>query len=375
MKSSTSKPQNEYSISILKIFITAFSFMVMSTGCTNTSQTPSEKPDILEFNLEMANKLSRLAFNCIDQEYPNKPGQVLGDDSDLKPPRVLRPAFYGCFDWHSAVHGHWTLVKLMKNFPNLDNTVAIREKINKNLTPDNIHTEISFWEGQHNKSFERTYGWAWLLKLQEELLTWDDPDAIKWASALKPMATMLEEKYVEFLPKLNYPIRVGEHTNTAFGLSFAYDFAVSTGNKKFEMILKSRALDYYEKDTGCPLSWEPSGYDFLSPCLEEAQMMSKIMSEEEYRIWWNSFLPKFQDLNLNPATSSDLTDGKLVHLVGLNLSRAWCMFDIGQKLDNPYLTALAEKHINASIEDVVNGDYAGEHWLASFAVMAMTSRK
>jgi hypothetical protein len=344
-------------------------------ACKNPQSRILPNPESIELNLEMANKLSRLAFNCIDQEYPNKLGQVLGGNEDLKPPKELRPAFYGCFDWHSAVHGHWTLVKLLKTFPNLDNASAIRDKIKANINPENIATELSFWEGNHNKSFERTYGWAWLLKLQEELLTWNDEDAKSWATTLQPMADVLITKYEEFLPKLNYPIRVGEHTNTAFGLTFAHDYSLAANNNVFTEFLEKRTIEYYSEDQECPISWEPSGYDFLSPCLEEAHMMSKVLSNEDFKTWWDAFLSKKEIYALQPATSLDLTDGKLVHLVGLNLSRAWCLFDIGRKTFDPNLTTIAENHINASIEDVVNGDYAGEHWLASFAVMSLTSRK
>ncbi len=341
---------------------------------TLNKDTPTKVKNTF-LDLEMANQLSQLAFHCIDQEYPNKLGQTIGGPEDLKPPRDLRPAFYGCFDWHSAVHGHWTLVKLLKTFPDLENADSIKLKLLKNITSENIETELLFWEGKHNKSFERTYGWAWLLKLQDELLSWDDPVAVQLSSALSPMADFLEQKYIDFLPRLNYPIRVGEHSNTAFGLTFAMDYAMAHKRDSFLEVMKNRGQEYYGKDQGCPISWEPSGYDFLSPCLEEAHFMSKVLSKEAFRTWWNSFLSDSEVSELKPAESLDLTDGKLVHLVGLNFSRAWCLLDIGNTLEDPELIAIAESHINDSMPQVVNGDYAGEHWLASFAVMALTSRK
>jgi hypothetical protein len=185
---------------------------------------------------------------------------------------------------------------------------------------------------------------------------------------------MLVKKYQSFLPKLNYPIRVGEHSNTAFGLGYALDYSASDNQEEFHSFLSDRVRNYYLSDEQCPLTWEPSGYDFLSPCLEEARVMSKVLDQKKFRIWWNQFIDKEKIINLTPATSLDLTDGKLVHLVGLNLSRAWSLFEIADKLDDIELKSIAEKHLNASIDEVVNGDYAGEHWLASFAVMAMISR-
>ena len=360
-----------------RTYLIAFLVLTIMNCSSKKKNEPIKKDTSIEISktqldLDMANQLSQLAFHCIDQEYPNRLGQTIASPEDLKPPQELRPAFYGCFDWHSAVHGHWTLVRLLKSFPDLDNAAAIKAKLTKNITPENIKTELKFWDGEHNKSFERTYGWAWLLKLQDELLTWDDPLADQLSSALSPMAEFLEQKYIEFLPRLNYPIRVGEHSNTAFGLTFAMDYAMAHGRDSFLETMSDRGKNYYSSDQGCPLNWEPSGYDFLSPCLEEAHFMSKALPTEEFRTWWESFLGDRQVTELKPAESLDLTDGKLVHLVGLNFSRAWCLFDIGHTLGNSQLISIAETHINDSMPQVVNGDYAGEHWLASFAVMALT---
>ena len=208
-------------------------FLLFFFNCNNkTEEQPQTtkktigKVEIPSLNLKQANRLAQLPLNCINTEYPNKLGQTIGSASDLKEPSELHPAFYGCFDWHSAVHGHWSLVSLLKQFPDLENRNEIEQKLLKNISKENIQIEIEYFKGEHNKSFERTYGWAWLLKLAEELHTWDDEVANQLEQNLQPLTNLIIVKYLEFLPKLNYPIRVGEHPNTAFGLSFAYDYAI-----------------------------------------------------------------------------------------------------------------------------------------------------
>lgn len=220
-----------------------------------------------------ARRLASLPLKCLQKEYPNKLNQTLADSTELAGPKELHPAFYGCFDWHSSVHGHWMLIRLLKMFPNLEQAETIRLKLLENISIENIATEVDYFKRPHEKSWERTYGWAWLLKLAEELHTWDDPLARKLESNLEPLTSTIVQLYFDFLPKLNYPIRVGEHTNTAFGLAFAWDYANTTGNREFKQLLESRAKDYYLKDVNCPLSWEPGGYDFFSPCFEEADLM------------------------------------------------------------------------------------------------------
>lgn len=342
-----------------------------------TTQTKIDQND-LQLTEEQALRLSQLPLKCLQQEYPNKLGQVLNSEEELKSPKSLHPTFYGCFDWHSSVHGHWLLVRLLKEFPQLKNRDEIRSKLGQQITAENIDTELQFFQTKYNESFERTYGWAWLLKLQEELNTWNDPEAKKWAKNLQPLTDFIVSKYSTFLPKLVYPIRTGEHINTAFGLCFAYDYAKQSKNTKFLDLISKRAKEFYFKDENYPLNFEPSGYDFLSPTFEEIDLMRRILSKPEFDIWIAKFLPdlKDKDFNLEVGKVSDRTDGKLVHLDGLNFSRAWCLYGLA-KSDTKYahLSAVADKHLAHSLPSIIDGDYMGEHWLASFAVYTMFAGK
>ena len=342
-----------------------------------TSQTtPMEiiKPPLL--NLQQANTLIELPLHCMNIEYPNRLSQTLGGHNDLKPPIQLHPAFYGCFDWHSSVHGHWSLVSLLKSFPNIDNAEAIKQKLLHNISKENIAAEVAYFGGKHNKSYERTYGWAWLLKLAEELHTWDDETARQLETNLQPLTGLVVSKYIEFLPKLNYPQRVGTHTNSAFGLSFAYDYAEAVNNEVLKNAIKKRALFFFKKDNGCPMSWEPSGSDFLSPCLEEAALMKRLLSVEDYKLWLNDFLPELKDVNfaLEVGIVSDRTDGHLVHLDGVNFSRAWSLNKIAEGLpEYNHLKNIASQHINYSLPSIFGDSYEGGHWLGSFAIYALNS--
>lgn len=327
----------------------------------------------LNFDEKKAEYLYHFAYDCIDREYPNKLGQVLGDSSYLATPKALHPAFYGCFDWHSSVHGHWTLVTLLRKFPDFEHRLSILKKLKANLTKENIKKEIAYFDDAHNKNYERTYGWAWLLKLDEALRDWNTDEAKEMQQNLAPLTELLAQKFVDFLDKLTYPIRVGEHTNTAFGMSFAYDYA-----KKYHPELKAKieekAIEYYQNDAHCPLTWEPSGFDFLSPCLQEASLMQKVLSKADFQQWLDDFLPDFaQDPEkfIEPAVVSDKSDGKLAHLDGLNFSRAWCLFEMGHGLNNDKMKALAVQHFDFSYKKMDSGEYAGSHWLASFAAYAL----
>lgn len=327
-------------------------------------------------NLEQANRLATLPVGCINVEYPNKLNQTIGSKEDLKSPKELHPAFYGCFDWHSSVHGHWSLVSLLKQFPDLDNALDLKKQLLANISKENIEKEVTYFYGKHNKSWERTYGWAWLLKLAEELHTWNDETARKLENNLQPLTDLIVQKYIDFLPKLRYPIRVGEHTNTAFGLTFAWDYAKTIGNTELQDLIKTRARDFYLKDTNCPLSWEPSGYDFLSPCLQEAAIMKRIMSAEEFKTWFSDFLPllKAKDFTFPVGEVSDRKDGKLVHLDGVNFSRAWAINRIIKGMPNyKHLENVANQHINYSLPNIVGDSYEGGHWLGSFAIYALNS--
>ena len=341
------------------------------------SITQIEKEEILEtLNLAQANNLATLPVNCIQVEYPNKLNQTIGSNNDLKSPKELHPTFYGCFDWHSSVHGHWSLVSLLKQFPDLENAETIKKTLLKNISEENIAKEIKYFQGEHNKSFERTYGWAWLLKLAEELHAWDSETGKKLSNNLQPLTEIMVQKYIEFLPKLKYPIRVGEHTNTAFGLTFAWDYANTVGNATLLNFIEKRAKDFYLKDANCPLIWEPSGYDFLSPCLQEAAIMKRVLTKEEFKKWFAEFLPQLKDLNftLPFGEVSDRSDGKLVHLDGVNFSRAWAIYTIIEDLpEYNHLKNIANKHINYSLPNVVGDTYEGGHWLGSFAIYALNT--
>jgi hypothetical protein len=324
--------------------------------------------------LTEANRLAALPLKCLQQEYPNKLNQTLADASELAGPRELHPAFYGCFDWHSSVHGHWMLIRLLKMFPDLEQGDLIRQKLAENISAENIAVEVDYFKRPHEKSWERTYGWAWLLKLAEELHAWDDPLARRLEANLQPLTSTIIQLYFDFLPKLNYPIRVGEHTNTAFGLAFAWDYAHAAGNAVLKNLIEQRAHDYFLGDTDCPLSWEPGGYDFFSPCFEEADLMRRILEPAEFRQWLGRFMPQLgsESFSLEVARVSDRTDGKLVHLDGLNFSRARCLYGIAESLpEYGHLRETALEHIRFSLPAIVDGSYEGEHWLASFALLAL----
>ncbi|PKP26431.1 MAG: DUF2891 domain-containing protein [Bacteroidetes bacterium HGW-Bacteroidetes-2] len=328
------------------------------------------------FTVEEANKLVELPLHCVETNYPYKLGQVLESAEDLKEPSVLHPVFYGCFDWHSAVHGYWSLVTLLKQFPELEKAEEIKTILTNNITEEKIAQEVRYFDKKVNSSFERTYGWAWLLKLSEELHSWQDPNAQKLAKNLQPLVDIIVMRYKEFLPKLVYPIRVGEHTNTAFGLTFAYDYAVSRGEIELKKLIVKRAKEFYLKDINCPISWEPSGYDFLSPCLEEVDIMRRVLSKEEFLNWLDAFLPELKEDSYFIAVGEvmDRSDGKLVHLDGLNFSRAWSFYALSKQYpEYAHLKNLANKHIAYSYPNLIGDSYEGGHWLGSFAIYALNT--
>ncbi|WP_299335440.1 DUF2891 domain-containing protein [uncultured Psychroserpens sp.] len=365
---------------ILWLFILVFSCNTKEKQSAIDTEAKANTEDIVIpiINLKEANRLAQLPIHCIQTEYPNKLNQTIGDDNDLRSPQDLHPAFYGCFDWHSAVHGHWSLVSLLKQYPQLDNADTIKSMLLENMSEQHIKAEVNYFFGKYNATYERTYGWAWLLKLAEELHTWKDPLARELEYNLQPLTDLIVEKYIDFLPKLNYPIRVGEHSNTAFGLSFAYDYAKTVGNDQLRLLIEQRAKDFYSSDAGCPLTWEPSGFDFLSPCLEEAALMKRVLPSEEFKMWLNDFLPQLKNekFSLDTGKVSDRTDGKLVHLDGVNFSRAWSLNEIAEDLtEYSHLNTIANQHINYSLPSIVGDSYEGGHWLGSFAIYALNSVK
>ena len=364
-----------------KVQILLLTLIVLSCDIAKEKKEiiPQNKVELAQIpllNSTEANRLSKLPLQCMNNEYPNKLNQTIGGSEDLLPPKKLHPSFYGCFDWHSSVHGHWSLVSLLKQFPDLENSETIKEKLLKNISKENIIEEVKYFHGEHNKSYERTYGWAWLLKLAEELHTWDSPFARQLEENLKPLTDLIVDKYIEFLPKLNYPIRVGEHANTAFGLSFALDYANTFNDEKLRVIIEERARYFYSNDTACPISWEPGGFDFLSPCLEEAALMKRILPSAEFKSWIIAFLPQLKNkyFTLETGKVSDRTDGKLVHLDGVNFSRAWNLNKIAVGLpEYEHLKNIANQHINYSLPSIVDDNYEGGHWLGSFAIYALNS--
>jgi hypothetical protein len=261
----------------------------------------------------------------------------------------------------------------------MDKAQQIREALENSLTKENINAEIAYLQGEHNQDFERTYGWAWLLKLAEELNTWDTDTGKKLSENLKPLADLVVLRTTEFLPKLNYPIRVGEHTNTAFALSFAHDYAVATENPEFKELIQKRAREFYLSDKICPISWEPSGFDFLSPCLQEVDLMRKILPKAAFILWMENFMPELKntDYALVPGEVSDREDGKLVHLDGLNFSRAWVLSGLANQYPENYghLREVANQHIQHSFPNLVGDSYEGGHWLGSFALYSLEASK
>lgn len=347
-----------------------------STSDHNTPKTNNQEQLPIALTADQAAKLIQLPLECIQKEYPYKAGLTISGPDDLALPRQHHPAFYGCFDWHSAVHGHWSVVYLLSTFPDLDVADKLKRMLRENLSKTNIETELDYFSlNEYTKSFERTYGWAWLLKLAEELDEWDDPIASELLDNIQPLADFIASSYISYLPKLAYPIRVGEHSNTAFGLSFAYDYAAHFDDSDLLTMIEEKARSFYMDDVGCPITWEPSGYDFLSPCLQEVDIMRKVLDPVEFKTWLASFLPELLDgtLELEPGVVLDRSDGKLVHLSGLNFSRAWCLYPLQNDIakDSKAILALADRHINASINDIVGDHYSGGHWLGSFILYAL----
>ena len=335
------------------------------------------------FGQEAAARFAALALDCVHKEYPNKIAHVLSSDQDVKPPRELTPAFYGCYDWHSSVHGHWLLVRLARTYPQAPFARPAREAVAQSLTPANMAAEVRYVNGAGRASFERPYGLAWLLQLAAELREWDDPQAKEWAATLKPLEQAAAARLADWLPKLTRPIRIGEHDQTAFSFGLVLDWARSARDEKMTGLLTGRIRDFYMNDKGCPFSWEPSGQDFLSPCLAEADLMRRVLPAPEFASWLTAFLPsipsKIDPAWLAPAIVTDPSDPKLAHLDGLNLSRAWMLEGIVSGLPAgdariPALRAAAQAHREAGLRAVTGEHYEGGHWLGSFAVYLVTGR-
>jgi len=341
---------------------------LLMSGTTLTAAT--------DFDQSQADRFARLALDCVHKQYPNKIAHSLNSDADVKPPRDLTPAFYGCYDWHSSVHGHWLLVRLVRLFPQAPFAADARSALAQSLTPANIAQEVKYLNTDGRSSFERPYGLAWLLQLAAELSEFDDPDAHKWSATLRPLEDAVVARLSGWLPKLEHPIRTGEHNNTAFSLGLIIDYARIMKRAGFGKLVESRTRDYYLKDTACPLNYEPSGEDFLSPCLAEADAVRRVLPAAEFATWFDKFLPK---IDLEPTRVIDPTDGKLYHLAGLNLSRAWMLNGILSKLptNSPRrkpLTELSARLRQAGLDSIKSEHYEGGHWLGSFAVYLVSAR-
>jgi hypothetical protein len=355
-------------------------FLLSSIGKMGAQSTAS--PPLFDTNA--AERFANLALACVHKEYPNHISHTLNSDADVAPPRKLTPAFYGCYDWHSSVHGHWLLVRLIRTFPDAAFAPSAREALRRqSLTADNIAQEAAYLRGEGRASFERPYGLAWLLQLVSELREWDDPQAREMATNLHPLEGAALERLEGWLPKLSHPVRIGEHDQTAFALGLVLDYARATGDAKFTDLLVSKARQFYLGDKDCPLAYEPSGEDFLSPCLGEADLMRRVLPSDEFARWLRTFMPQISPAKdgswLQPVVSPDPSDPKLAHLDGLNLSRAWMLEGIAAGLPKgdkrlPMIMATAEKHKSAGLAAVTGKHYEGGHWLGSFAVYLVTRR-
>ncbi len=333
--------------------------------------------------MKAAERFADLALACVHKEYPNHISHTLNSDADVAPPRKLTPAFYGCYDWHSSVHGHWLLVRLVKTFPDAPFVGPARKALEQSLSTENLAQEAAYLRGEGRASFERPYGLAWLLQLVAELKGWDDPQAKKMAANLHPLEEVALERLKNWLPKLSNPVRIGEHDQTAFALGVMLDYANDSGDQKFAELVLSRAKDFFLGDKNCPLAYEPSGEDFLSPCLGEADLMRRVLPSQEFAGWLRTLLPQIPTSSdgkwLQPVVSRDPSDPKLAHLDGLNLSRAWMLEGIAAGLPRsdkrlPSITETAEAHRRAGLAGVTGEHYEGGHWLGSFAVYLVTKR-
>ena len=322
---------------------------------------------------DLASRFARIALGHLTREYPHKLDHVMAGPEDVRGPRELHPIFFGSFDWHSCVHGYWLLARLVRAYPDLPEAGAIRALFDAQLTPAKVEAERAYLDRPTSRGFERPYGWAWLLMLQAELTRAAEP---RWAATLAPLARAFADRFRDFLPKATYPIRTGTHFNTAFALTLAHDYALAWDDPDLAALLTATARRWYLGDADCQ-AWEPSGDDFLSPALMEAECLRRLAPPDEFRPWLARFLPRLAAGEprtlFEPAAVSDRSDGKIAHLDGLNLSRAWCWRALAPHLP-PEVDApgVADRHLRASLPHVA-GDYMGEHWLATFALLALTA--
>jgi hypothetical protein len=349
-------------------------FLVSISAASAAAAAAGEPP--VPIDPAAAARFAGLALKCLHAEYPNHISHTMDSDADALPPHVLNPAFYGCFDWHSDVHGHWLLVRLVRLYPDAPFAATARAELARSLTPQNIAGEIAYLKRPDRASFERPYGLAWLLQLSAELRSWNDPQAREWAMTLRPLEAEAVSRLKSWIPKLHYPIRIGEHDQTAFSFGLIWDWSGVAGDAEMRSVLDDAARRFYFKDRNCPLNYEPSGQDFLSPCLAEADFVRRAQSPAAFGRWLARFLPGLQKASpawIAPAVVTDRADPKLAHIDGLNLSRAWMLEGIAHALapgDHrvAVLRELAARHREAALAAVTGEHYEGGHWLGTFAV-------
>jgi hypothetical protein len=356
--------------------------VLLSMGWTTGTSAAIGGPDAMSLDAAAAARFAGLALKCLHDEYPNHISHTLASAADARAPHELTPAFYGCYDWHSDVHGHWLLVRLVHLFPEAPFAPAARADLARSFTADNIAGEVAYLKREGRSSFERPYGLAWLLQLSAELRAWNDPQAAQWSATLRVLEAEAASRLKSWLPKLHYPIRIGEHDQTAFSFGLMWDWAGVAGDTQMRSLLADAARRFYVNDRNCPLTYEPSGEDFLSPCLAEADFMRRVLEPRAFGRWLSGFLPGIpQDAHgtwLQPAVVTDRADPKLAHIDGLNLSRAWMLEGIAHGLAAgdrriPLLLATARQHRDAALPAVTGEHYEGGHWLGTFAVY-LTSR-
>ena len=329
-----------------------------------------------------ASTFARLALANVEREFPHKLDHVMSGPEAVAAPRTLHPAFFGSFDWHSCVHAHWLLVRVLGTHAELSEAALIRATLDAHLAPERMQAEVAYFQRPASRAFERSYGWAWLLKLAVELAASSDADAQRWSCQLAPLARVVADRFCAWLRVANYPVRHGVHANTAFALAFAFDYASRCGEAVLGDSVTAKARQWYLADTDAPAAWEPSGTDFLSPALTEAALMRRILERSEFSTWLRRFLPSIERQEppalFTPVTVSDRSDPYIVHLDGLNLARAWCWRDIATALSAadprlPIARGAAASHLHAGLPALASSDYVGTHWLATFAVLAMTT--
>lgn len=373
----------KFLMSLQSVFASLFAFTLAIAPFLVLDQHRVLAAEPAKLTDDQVAKFANLALLGIPREYPNKPSNVMADAASVLSPKEMHPVFFGSFDWHSSLHGHWMLIRLAKLYPDAPVVPKIRQLLNQQLTKTNLQKEADYFKSKWARSFERMYGWAWTMRMAAELHSWDDPDARRWAKNFAPLESQIVSMTEDYLPRLTYPIRTGVHPDSGFALSQTLDYARSVGNTSLESLVVDFVKRKYLPDRNYAARFEPSGEDFFSSALNEADLMRRVLSPKKFNEWLQQFLPGLEDPSsesaslLKPATVSDLTDPKIVHLVGLNLSRAWTLQGIrdGLPKDAKVLTAInrsIEDHRTAGLQYVFSGHYEGEHWLATFAVYMLT---